>query len=338
MALHQLLEHYWKPVADLIANDEIADICIDRFDKILVSQRGTYKNTGFAWASEEAFRAAVDLLIQQTNGARLDATSPRADARFDDGTRSTRITVQIPPLTPHTVAVIRIHRSRDFTLADLAGHMFPAEMRAWFDHLLDTHKSVLISGATDSGKTTLLRALLLSRINERMIVVEDTQELRLPLRNGVTNEVTRDNAAKHRMEHSIEGALRLAPQRIVVGELRTGEAMMAFIEAAESGFRGVCATVHASSALGTLTRIETKLARMGIFTTPSAYETLVRSTVDAVIHCAMTRDGERRVVEAVQLQEQAPVYLWRYDDASGEYEHDSNALHQVMSSPISRSS
>lgn len=329
MALSDLIAHYWAPIAPLLQLDGVNDIFIDRFDRIYYSRAGQYvAHDGIAWPSEDAFFNAASVLVGNVNHTVLSRDSPIADARFDDGAR---VSIHAPPLVAHTSATIRVARPRAMTLQELADTMFPVDMQAWLEQLLVDRRSILISGATDSGKTTLLRALLNTRVHEeRMFIVEDTAELKLQLHRGVAHEITRDNAARISMADSIRSALRFAPQRIVVGELRTADAIEAYLKAFQAGFGGVTSTIHAHSAVGALTRMETELASKQLFNTPEHYRLMVRSNVNAVLHCQLGTDGVRRVIEACALHGDMPWLLWQYDTSDNDWYFDHGAMARVQ--------
>lgn len=323
MALCDLIAHYWKPIASLLATDGVNDICIDRFDRIYYTKDGAKFDSDATWSSEAEFRAAANLLVTNVNGVPLTDEHPVADARFEDGSR---LSVHIPPLTACTVAAIRVMRPRLFTMEELTGTMFPAAMLPWLRRMISGPHALLISGIPGSGKTALLRALL-SEVcqSDRLFVIEDTAELQLPLRFGVAHEVSAGNKAKLTLADSIRSSLRFAPDGIVVGELRSEQAMLAYIEAHEAGFR-VCGTLHANSAVGAMPRMVSRLARLGLFNSMEPYEYLVYRNVSGVVHCARDpKDGRPRVVEVCELRDGRPYVLWAYDGSAGEWLQDERA-------------
>lgn len=328
MALADLIAHYWKPIAPLLTLDGVNDIFIDRYDRIYYSRGGRYfDHDGEAWSSEQQFFDAAHVLVTNINGVTLSKAQPIADARFADGTR---VSIHVPPLVPYSTATIRVARPSALTLDELTGTMVPPDMRAWLDELLVQRRSVLIAGATDSGKTTLLRALVRERIpHERIFIVEDTAELKLPLARGVMHEIPSHNEAGHTMAASIRSALRFAPQRIVVGELRTPDAIEAYLKAYQAGFGGVMSTIHAHSASGALVRMETELGEKQLYSTPEHYRLMVRSNVNAILFCRLGDDGVRRVVEAAHVLDGVPWLVWQYDAAANDWLHDEDAFARV---------
>ena len=319
MALADLVAHYWQPIAHLLQLEGVNDIFIDRYDCVYYTRDGVKHSDPARWATESDFFAAANVLVTNINHLPLTAHHPKADARFEDGCR---LAVHVPPLTQHTAATIRVMRPRKFTMDDLAGQMFALEMVPWLRKMFAENHSLLVTGATGSGKTTLLRAALLERCAiDRLFVIEDTAELCLPLCYGVAHEVAAGNAAGLTMADSIHSALRMAPDRIVVGELRTENAMLAFVEASETGFP-VVSTLHADSAEGALTRMVSRLARLGIFNSMESYEYLVHRAVSGIVHCARCPDGRPRVVEVAELRSGRAHHLWAWDGLAGGWVED----------------
>lgn len=299
----QLTAHYWAPIRPLLDEPGVADICIDRHDFVYTSGKGGYREWPDAvWKSEADLRAAVANLASTVNKNTLDAEHPILDTRLPDGSR---VNASIPPLSANTQVTIRVARPVTFTLEQLAeGGMFDAAMRGYFLRALEERRNIVISGSTNSGKTTLLRAFGLQLVDrERFYIVEDTAELRLPIRRGVVHEVSANNRASLSMEDSLRAALRSAPDRMFVGEIRTSSALQTYLEVLEVGFTGALTTLHARSAIGAVQRCESLLHRTGMFGDYEAYAALVRANIDTLIHCERCEDGRYRVTQVVEVEE-----------------------------------
>jgi pilus assembly protein CpaF len=311
-SIQLLTEHYWSPIAELLAKPEVNDIFVDRFDRVYYSALGAYHDVPMRWPDEAALRAAVDTLANQVNGTPLGADRYVLDSRFDDGSR---VTVNVPPLVQNTTVTIRVARSRPYRLAELDGAMFPPDLGQYLMALAHAPAaSVLISGATGSAKTTLLRAIVLERSGlDRFFVIEDTKELRVDLGRSVQHEIPTANKAGHEMTDSIRASLRAAPDRLIVGEIRSPSAVQAMLEGFEAGVPVVMTTIHARSASYALQRAESLLARTGLFSLADSYRQLVLDNVTHVLHCALCPDGVRRLVEVGVVRDRRLWMLWKWD-------------------------
>jgi pilus assembly protein CpaF len=229
-------------------------------------------------------------------GRRLDRTNPVIDARLPDGSRLCAVIEPVAVDGP--IVAIRRHRLRQVPLGVFAGPDVVALLR----DLVDRRANLLVTGATSSGKTTLLAALLAScQSTERCVVIEDTAELDLPDRHVVRLEARRATADGIRAidaDELVRTALRLRPDRLVVGEFRGVEALAA-IQALNTGHDGSLATCHANSALDGLRRLEGLVLQAAPAWPIAAIRRQVSRSVDAIIHVERT-GGHRQVVEVVE--------------------------------------
>lgn len=241
----------------------------------------------------------VDVVVQRAVsplGRRLDRTEPVIDARLPDGSRLCAVIA--PVAVDGSIVAIRRHRLRHIPIAAFA----PPAVGAVLGRLVRCRANVLVTGATSSGKTTLLAALLgRCHRHERIVAVEDTAELDLPDRHLVrleTRRATADGVRSVDAAELVRTALRLRPDRLVVGEFRGDEALAA-LQALNTGHDGSLATCHANSALDGLRRLEGLVLQAAPAWPMTAIRRQVTRSVDAVVHVER-RDGRRTIAEIVE--------------------------------------
>lgn len=282
------------PIEPLLADPTISDILVNGPTDVWIERSGRLERTAIAFSSADSVVAAVERVLAPL-GLRIDRASPAVDARLPDGSRLHAV---IPPASVDgPVVAIRRFVPTVSTLADLveAGGVDDAGALL-LERLVTERANLLVSGGTGTGKTTLLNVLA-ARIpaTERVVTVEDAAELRLPghvvrLEGRPPNaegagEITLRALSRH--------ALRLRPDRLVVGEVRGPEALD-LIQAMSTGHDGSMGTVHANGAEEAMWRVES-LAMSGAHRIPeAAVRRLLWSSVDAVVHLAR-RDGVRRI-------------------------------------------
>ena len=233
----------------------------------------------------------------------LDDLHPCLDARHPDGSR---VHAVIPPLARvGTVIAIRKFKKDTLTIERMQAFGSVNERaRRLIRALVLLHKNVIVSGATSSGKTSVLNALS-SFIpdNERVLVIEDASELQLQQRHIVpfeTRKADKNGQGEVTIRDLIHSALRLRPDRIVIGEIRGGEALD-LLQALNTGHAGSMSTIHANSPLDALRRIETCALLSGIDIPLSALRAQVASAIGAVVHTARLSDGSRKVVSIAEV-------------------------------------
>lgn len=231
-------------------------------------------------------------------GRRLDRTHPTVDARLSDGSRLCAVVEPVAVDGP--CLTIRRFSARPIPLELFSSPPVSALLR----ELVARRCNVLVSGATSSGKTTLLNALA-SEVERdaRLITLEDVAELRLPHPHVVrleTREATPDGVGEVTLAHLLRTALRMRPDRLVVGEIRGGEAVH-LLQALNTGHDGSLATVHANSALDALERLASLvLHEVGNWPLPAVHQHLGRA-IDVVVHVVRGTDGGRRVAEVAEV-------------------------------------
>lgn len=293
---------FLAPVAQFLADDSVSEILINGPDRVYIERKGKLEEAGVRFVSEPALRAAA-ANIAKSVGRILDEMHPRLDARLPDGSR---VHAVIPPLSRiGTVIAIRKFKKDTLTIDKMQSYgSLDESMRRLIRALVLLHKNVIVSGATSSGKTSVLNALS-SFIpeGERVLVIEDATELQLQQRHIVpfeTRKADKNGQGEVTIRDLIHSALRLRPDRIVIGEIRGGEALD-LLQALNTGHAGSMSTIHANTPLDCLRRIETCALLSGIDIPLSALRAQVASAIDAVVHTARLSDGSRKVVSIAEV-------------------------------------
>jgi pilus assembly protein CpaF len=294
--VHQTLRTMtgFGPLARLLASDEVNDICINGPGEVLVDAGGAWHRSGI-----ELSRAELDLIVERLlapSGRRLDRLHPMVDARLDDGSRINVVTAPVALNGP--IVTIRRFRSSGVPLVRFGN---PAQIRT-LRQAIDHRRNILITGATGAGKTSLVAALLQELPGEeRLVIVEDTAELSIS--NGSTVRLeTQPPAGELPMEVSlrdlVRNALRMRPDRLIVGEVRGPEALDLLL-ALNTGHRGSVATCHGASCSAALERLG-MLAQLSREVDPAAIRSMVARGIDVVVH--LERHGrERRICELMDM-------------------------------------
>ena len=290
------------PLEPLLRDESITEIMVNAPDEIYVERNGRLQPTGASFTGEDAVRAAIDRIVAPL-GRRIDESSPMVDARLSDGSR---VNAVIPPLAVRGPAItIRRFNHRLFSPDDLvgAGSLSP-EMLAFLSICVRSRRNVVVSGGTGSGKTTLLNLLSnLIEPGERVVTIEDAAELRLAHAHRVILEARPANAEGRGLvsiRDLVRNALRMRPDRIVVGECRGGEALD-MLQAMNTGHSGSLTTVHANSTRDVVSRLETMVLMADVEMPVAAIREQIASAVDVIVHQARLPDGRRRIVEIVEL-------------------------------------
>lgn len=298
---------FLEPIRRYLEDDEVSEILINGPASVYVERGGKLRATEAVFASEPALRAAA-ANIAKSVGRTLDETHPQLDARLPDGSR---VHAVIPPLSRRgTVVAIRKFKRETLDAAKLLEYgSVSGEGLALLRTVVAMHKNVMVSGGTSSGKTSVLNVLSsFIAPDERILVLEDASELQLQQEHVVSFE-TRKPDAHGKGEVTIRdllfSALRLRPDRLVVGEIRGGEALD-LLQALNTGHAGSMSTIHANAPLECLFRLETCALLSGIDIPLAALRAQVASAVDVVVHTARLPDGSRKIVavsEVMPLEE-----------------------------------
>jgi len=291
-----------SPVACWLDDQGVTEIAINGPKEVFVERGGRLQKVEASFRSREALLSAVRVIAQYV-GRPLDEAHPILEARLPDGSR---VQVVLPPIAPvgPAVSVRRFSKER-LTLAKLLKlGALTQDAAETLRVLIECRQNIVIAGGTGSGKTSLLNALsALIPEHERVIVIEDSRELQLQGGHVVQLEArVPDARGKHAVtiRDLFRASLRMRPDRIVVGEIRGGEALD-LIQAMTSGHGGCLATVHATYPIDTLNRLET-LALMGGVELPLlALRAQLGSAVDLIVQTARMRDGRRRVTHITEV-------------------------------------
>jgi pilus assembly protein CpaF len=286
------------PLEELMADPRVEEVMVNGPDEVYVEREGRIERTGVRFDSERALRDAIERILTPL-GRRIDELSPMVDARLDDGSR---VNVVIPPLAVGgpSLSIRRFAAARPGPDEMVASGTLTPEARDLLEAAVRARRSILISGGTGSGKTTLLNALssYIGR-EERVITIEDAAELALRQPHVVRLE-TRPASVEGRGEVTIRdllrNALRMRPDRIVIGEVRGAEALD-LLMALNTGHDGALSTVHANSPEDALRRLETLSLMAGVGLPHDAIRQQVARGIEIVAHLARGGDGSRRVVE-----------------------------------------
>lgn len=276
----------------------VSEVMVNGGSQIWIDRAGSIQRVGTI--SESALLGALERILAPL-GRRIDRLSPTVDARLADGSRLCAV---IPPVAVDgpCVSIRRFHPGV-VTLGAFAG----PDVAAVVTGTIAARCNVLVSGATSTGKTTLLNALAsLVPHNERIVTLEDTAELSLAHPHVVrleTRDATPDGVPEVTLDHLLRTALRMRPDRIVVGEVRGAEAVQ-LVQAMNTGHDGSLATIHANSATDAIRRL-TSLVVAAVPSWPVAVVSeLLASAIDVVIHLARDTAGRRRIVEVCELPAQ----------------------------------
>jgi len=290
------------PLEELLADPAVEEVMVNGPATVFVERRGRVEPAPVAFADEEDLRNAIERILAPL-GRRVDELSPMVDARLADGSR---VNVVIPPLAVDgpALSIRRFGAERPGPEELVRSGSLRPEQRELLAAAVGARRSVLVSGGTGSGKTTLLNALS-SFIDpaERVVTIEDAAELRLQQPHVVRLE-SRPAGVEGRGEVTIRdllrNALRMRPDRIVIGEVRGAEALD-LLTALNTGHAGALSTVHANSPADALARLETLALMAGVGLPHAAIAEQVRRGIDLVVHLERRADGARRVSEIAEV-------------------------------------
>ena len=290
------------PLEPLLQDPEVSDILVNGPYRVYVEKRGRLKKSGVVFKDNEHLMAVIDRIVSKV-GRRVDESQPLVDARLGDGSR---VNVIIPPLAlDGAVMSIRRFGSTPLRMENLLenGSLSP-EMALTFDAMVKARLNILVSGGTGAGKTTLLN-ILSSFIpeEERIVTIEDSAELILQQEHIVRLETRPPNIEGKgaiTQRELVRNSLRMRPDRIVVGEVRGGEALD-MLQAMNTGHDGSISTIHANSPRDALSRIETMVLMAGFDLPSRAIREQAASALDVIVQAARLSVGTRRVVRVCEI-------------------------------------
>jgi pilus assembly protein CpaF len=290
------------PLEPLLADPTISDILVNSPKRIYIERGGRLEMTNIEFKDDEHLMRVIERIVS-TVGRRIDEASPMVDARLQDGSRVNAI---IPPLAlDGPVLSIRRFGAEPLRMASLIEkNALTKEMAEMFDMCVKARLNVLISGGTGAGKTTLLNALS-SYIpdDQRIVTIEDSAELQLQQPHVVrleTRPANIEGKGEITQRDLVKNALRMRPDRIVIGEVRGGEAID-MLQAMNTGHDGSLTTIHANTPRDALARLETMIQMTGMRLSDRAMRQQVASALDLVIQAARLSDGTRRITSISEI-------------------------------------
>jgi pilus assembly protein CpaF len=289
------------PIEPLFRDPSISDILVNGSKMIFVERRGKLTRVATSFRNDAHLTAIIDRIVSRV-GRRVDESSPMVDARLPDGSRVNAI---IPPLALDG-PVLSIRRfGADLAIENLLGNGAMNEgMMELLAGCVRARLNILISGGTGSGKTTLLNALTsFIQADHRIITIEDAAELRLQQAHVVRLETRPPNAegqGEVLARDLVKNALRMRPDRIIVGEVRSAEALD-MLQAMNTGHEGSLTTVHANSPRDALARLETMILMAGTNLPNRAMREQISSALDLIVQVSRLSDGTRRITSVVEV-------------------------------------
>ena len=290
------------PLERLMTDPLISEIMVNSATDIFVERKGKLQQVPLAFSDDDAIRNVIERIVAPL-GRRIDESSPLVDARLPDGSRVNAI---IPPvaLKGPTITIRRFNRTVMTPDTLVANQSASPAMMEFLRICVEQHKSIIVSGGTGSGKTTLLNVLSnLIPVGERLITIEDAAELKLMHPHLVSLESRPPNAEGRgaiTIRDLVKNALRMRPDRIIVGECRGGEALD-MLQAMNTGHEGSMTTVHANTPRDVLSRLEVLMLMAGVELPLAALREQIASAVDLIIHQARFPDGSRRITSITEV-------------------------------------
>jgi pilus assembly protein CpaF len=293
----------YGPIEAFLRDPRVTEIMVNNAETIYVERDGRIHATGKRFLDEGHLLRIIDKIVGQV-GRRIDESVPMVDARLADGSRVNAI---IHPLALNgPILTVRKFSAEPYTVADLTafGTLTP-QLARFLDACVRGRLNILISGGTGSGKTTLLNVMsAFVPHDERVVTIEDAAELKLGQEHVLRLESRPANIegkGEVTIRDLVRNALRMRPDRIIVGEVRGGEALD-MLQAMNTGHDGSLSTVHANSPRDALARIETMVLMSGFELPVRAIREQVSSAMDLLVHTVRFSDGTRRVVQVSEIQ------------------------------------
>ncbi len=290
------------PLEAFLADDTITEIMVNGPHMVYVERKGKLELTGQTFMDDASVLAIIERIVSPI-GRRIDESQPYVDARLADGSRVNAI---IPPLSLVGPCItIRKFSKTPLTTEDFIRFgTWTAEMAEFLKICVKMRKNIIVAGGTGSGKTTLLNVLS-SFIpdNERVVTIEDAAELRLTQPHLVRLEARPPNIEGRgaiTIRDLVRNALRMRPDRIIVGECRSGEALD-MLQAMNTGHDGSLTTVHANSPRDVISRLETMVLMSGLDLPSRAIREQISSAVDLIVHESRMSDGSRRITHITEV-------------------------------------
>ena len=289
-------------ITPFLEDPDVTEIMCNNTDGVWVERRGLLEDTGIAFGSDQALRRVIERIVAAI-GRRIDESSPMVDARLPDGSRVNAI---IPPLAVDGPALTVRKFSKLVLQPDdyiRTGAATPV-LVDFLSTCVEGKLNILVSGGTGTGKTTLLNVLSnFIPPGERIVTIEDAVELKLNQRHVVRLEARPQNIegrGEVTIRDLVRNALRMRPDRIIVGECRSGEALD-MLQAMNTGHEGSLGTLHANTPRDALSRMETMVLMAGLDLPIRAIREQIASALDLIVHISRLRDGSRRITQVVEI-------------------------------------
>lgn len=292
----------YGPLESLLHEPSISDILVNGYDSIYVERYGRLELTPVRFKDNDHLMKMIDRIVSRV-GRRIDEASPMVDARLPDGSRVNAI---IPPLALDGPSLsIRLFAKDKMKLKDLVErHALTDYMAEFLQAATKSKLNILISGGTGSGKTTMLNAISnFIPENERVVTLEDSAELQLQIPHVLRLEIRPPNTegkGEITLRDLVRNSLRMRPDRIVIGEVRSGEAFD-MLQAMNTGHEGSLTTVHANNPRDALARLENMVTMASLDLPLNAVRKQIASAIDFIIQLSRLEDGSRRVISIQEV-------------------------------------
>ena len=293
---------FLAPVKEYLDDDKVSEILINGPNQIYIERGGKLQETDAKFASESQLKAAA-VNIAKSVDRQLDEMHPDLDARLPDGSR---VHATIPPISRcGTIISIRKFKKEMLTIQRLESFgSIPHEGVLLLNAIVKLRKNPIVSGGTSSGKTSVLNAISgLIPEKDRILVLEDASELQLQQKHCVyfeTRKPDKNGQGEFSIRDLVIASLRLRPDRLVIGEIRGGEALD-LLQAMNTGHSGSMSTIHANTPIDALSRMETCAIMSGIELPLTALRMQVASAINCVVHTMRLPDGSRKMVELAEV-------------------------------------
>jgi len=290
------------PLEVLLADPMISDILVNRFDQVFIERNGILEPTDITFKDDRHLMRIIERIVSAV-GRRIDESSPMVDARLADGSRVNAI---IPPIALGGPTVsIRRFRTDKMGAQDLVNRdALTQEMLEFLSAAVATRQNIIVSGGTGAGKTTLLNVLSgFITDRERIVTIEDAAELVLRQRHVIrleTRPANIEGKGAIRQRDLVINALRMRPDRIIVGEVR-GEEALDMLQAMNTGHDGSLTTIHANTTRDALHRLDTMVAMANLNLPDRAIRQQIASAINLIVHVSRQSDGSRRVTGVTEI-------------------------------------
>jgi pilus assembly protein CpaF len=293
----------YGPIQRFLDDPDVSEVMVNGPGKVYIERKGKIERTPNSFIDESHLRRVIDKIVGEVS-RRVDEASPMVDARLPDGSR---VNAVIHPLSIGGPFLTIRKFSKDPLLVDdlVANQTVTAPLAKFLEAAVAGRLNIIVSGSTDAGKTTMLNVLSsFVPTDERIVTIEDSKELQLRQEHVLSLEARPPNIegrGEVTIRDLVRNALRMRPDRIIVGECRGGEALD-MLQAMNTGHEGSLTTIHSNGPRDTLSRVETMTLMSGFDLPIRVIREQMSSAIDMVVHLARLRDGTRRVTHVAEVQ------------------------------------